>query len=130
MKVSKVASANARRIFRMCIADDRLDETKLRAAIRWLADRKPRGYRPILVSLKRLVRLEEEQRQAVIEGAVPLDAATQSRISADLGAKYGDKLDFSYLTNPELVAGLRIRVGNDVWDASVKGRLKRLANTF
>jgi F-type H+-transporting ATPase subunit delta len=130
MKVSKAANANARRIFRLCMLGDRLDETKLRAAIRWLAERKPRGYRAILVALKRLVRLDEDRRHAGVESDVALDDATRARSSADIGAKYGDQLEFSYLTNPDLVAGLRIRVGSDVWDASVHGRLKRLANAF
>jgi len=130
MKVTKDAIANARRILRMCMAGGRLDETKLRAAIRLLAERKPRGYRAILAALKRLVRLEQERRRALVESAVELDESTRSRIASELAAKYGGDLDISFQTNPDLVAGLRIRVGNDVWDASVNGRLKRLANTF
>jgi len=130
MKVSKDAIANARRIFRMCMAGDRLDEAKLRAAIRLLAERKPRGYRAILTALKRLVRLEEERRRATVESAVELDDATRARIASELAAKYDNDLDLSFQTNPDLIAGLRIRVGSDVWDASVNGRLERLANAF
>jgi F-type H+-transporting ATPase subunit delta len=44
--------------------------------------------------------------------------------------KYGVDLAFEFRTNPELLGGLKIRVGNDVFDGSVKGRLDRLANAF
>jgi F-type H+-transporting ATPase subunit delta len=40
------------------------------------------------------------------------------------------RLTISYTVNPELIGGLRIRVGNDVLDGSVQGRLTRLANAF
>ena len=36
----------------------------------------------------------------------------------------------NYQINPALLGGLRIRVGNDVFDGSVQGRLDRLANAF
>jgi F-type H+-transporting ATPase subunit delta len=130
MKVSKVAVANARRIFRLCQTNGRLDETRLRTAVTRLAGEKPRGYRGILVALRRLVRLETQRRHAVIESAKPLDEPTKLRIAADLGARYGAGLTIEYRTIPELVAGLRVRVGSDVWDGSVKARLDRLAGAF
>lgn len=130
MKVSKVASQTARRIFRLCQAGGRLDEQKLALAVRKIATEKPRDYRGILTGLKRLVRLEIERRQVVVESAQPLDAATQQRVAANLTAKYGPDLSFEYRINPELLGGLKVRVGNDVWDGSVKGRLARLAEAF
>lgn len=130
MKVSKVAAANARRICRICQTQGRLDEFKLRDAVARIAAAKPRGYRGILVALRRLVRLETQRRHAVIESAVPLDEPTKMRIAANLGIKYGADLSFEYRTTPDLVAGLRIRVGSDVWDGSVKARLDRLARAF
>jgi len=130
MKVSKIAASNARRIFRLCQTHGRFDETKLLQAVRRLAEVKPRGYRGILVALKRLVRLELERRHAVIESAATLDEPTKLRIAANLGAKYGPDLSFEYRAVPALVAGLRIRVGSDVWDGTVKARLDRFVRAF
>lgn len=130
MKVSKAATTTARRIFRLCTTDGRLDESRLRAALARLAASRPRGYRGTLVALRRLVLLDARSRHAVVESATPLDDATRSRIAANLGAKYGAHLSFDYHTTPELVGGLRVRVGSDVWDGSVKGRLDRLSRAF
>lgn len=130
MKISKVASTTARRIFRLCQSEGRLDEAKLTTAIRKLAADKPRDYRGILFALKRLVRLELESRHVTVESAVELDESTRDRVAAGLKSQYGDDLTFEYSVNPELLGGLKVRVGNDVWDGTVKGRLDRLAQAF
>ena len=66
----------------------------------------------------------EPQREALTS------QATQDRVKAGLVAKYGDDLNFEFKVTPELLGGMRVRVGNDVWDGSVKSRLDRLANSF
>lgn len=130
MKVSKDAASSARRIYRLCAPDGRLDEAKLRIAITKISDDKPRDYRGILQALYRLVRIDVQSRQAVIESAAQLDDASRSRIEENLNSQYGGGLSFDYTTNPDLLGGTRIRVGNDVWDGSVRSRLDRLANAF
>lgn len=130
MKVSKDAARTASRIYRLCAPEGRLDETKLRTAISKIVAEKPRDYRGILHSLQRLVRIDAESRQALIESATELDAANKSRIETNLNNQYGGGLNFAYQVNPELLGGTRIRVGNDVWDGSVKSRLDRLANAL
>ena len=45
-------------------------------------------------------------------------------------ARYGEGLQYEFVLNPALLGGMRIRVGDDVWDGSVKGRLDRLAAAF
>jgi F-type H+-transporting ATPase subunit delta len=130
MKVSKVAKTAANRIFRMCMASGSLNETHMRSAIAKLVEAKPRDYQGILVTLKRLVRLEMERKHAIVESAAPLDLEERSRAADSIIAQYGKDLTFEYKVTPELLGGLRIQVGNDVLDGSVKGRLDRLANAF
>ena len=91
---------------------------------------KPRDYRAIMHSLLNLVRLDEQSRQALVESATELDAASRSRIEKNLNEQYGGGLSFTYNTDAELLGGVKIRVGNDVWDGSVQSRLERLANAF
>jgi len=130
MKISKVANAEARRVFRLCQTGGRLDEAKLSTAIKMIVAAKPRDYRGILSALKRLVRMELERRHVVIESAAELDFPSQQRVVSGLNAKYGNDLTFEYRVTPELLGGLKVRVGNDVFDGSVKGRLDRLAQAF
>jgi F-type H+-transporting ATPase subunit delta len=130
MKISKAANTAARRIFRLCQSGGRLDEAKLSHAVRRVAESKSRGFRGVLVALKRLVRLELERNHVVVESATELDQTSRQRVVSSLGLKYGSQLTFEYRTTPELLGGLKIRVGNDVWDGSVKGRLDRLVEAF
>ena len=130
MKISKTAATTARRLFGLCQQDGRLDEARMRDLVARLVEQKPRDYAGILAALQRLTRLEIARRKVVIESAVELDAATRDRVVTGLSKEYGAGLSVSTVTNPELVGGLRIRVGDDVLDGSVQGRLQRLANAF
>jgi F-type H+-transporting ATPase subunit delta len=130
MKVSKVAKTSAQRIFRLCMVTGSLNESLLRSAMQKLVTQKPRDYQAILVTLKRLVRLEIERKQVTIESATSLDLEERSRAADFVSAQYGNDLTYTYKVTPELLGGLRIQVGNDVLDGSVKGRIDRLANAF
>jgi len=130
MKVSKVAAATARRLFGLCQTAGRLDETKLRTVVARLIESKPRDYRAVLIALHRLTRLDADRRRVTVESAVALDDASRQRVVDGLAKAHGPNLTISYTVKPELIGGLRIRVGNDVLDGSVQGRLTRLANAF
>jgi len=130
MKISKTAAASARRLFGLCQTSGRFDEAKLRTVVARLVEAKPRDYKAILAAIHRLTRLEFDRRQVTVESAVALDEPTRQRVVAGLANQYGPDLVVQYQTTPELLGGLRIRVGNDVFDGSVQGRLQRLANAF
>ena len=130
MKASKDAISAARRLFRLCLVDGKLNEDNLRKVFKAVAEKKPRNFQGILVTLKNLVRVELERHHVVVESAEALDAVTSKRVEADLTASHGDDLTFEYKVNPALLGGIRIRKGDDVWDGSLKSKLDRLANAF
>ena len=130
MKVSREAASTARRAFRMCMEGEQLNDEKLRKVFKKVAADKPRGWQAILHELKKLVRLELEKRQVRVESAAGLTDAEIARVKAELTKQYGEGLEFDFGINPDLVGGMRVRVGNDVWDGSVKTRLERLNNAF
>lgn len=130
MKIPREAASLARRSFQLALDNGRLDEGKLRTVVAKIAESKPRHYQAILHDILRLTRIELEKREVRVESANGLDSAEMSRVESNLRQQYGDDLNFSYFINPELVGGMRIRVGNDVWDGSVKARLEKLKNSF
>ena len=87
---------------------------------------KPLRYVDVLKDYQRLLQLEVEKRHAVIESATPLNRSLGDRIVANLRARYGEDLTTEFRTSPELLGGLRIKLGNDVWDGSVRNRLNQL----
>ena len=48
-------------------------------------------------------------------------------VQAGLARIYGRGLETSFGENPELIGGLRIKVGSDVYDGTVRARLAALA---
>lgn len=63
---------------------------------------------------------------ALVETAVPLDTEQHNRLVAALGRIYHRQVAVHVEVSPRLVGGLRIRVGDEVIDASVAGRLAGL----
>jgi F-type H+-transporting ATPase subunit delta len=87
---------------------------------------RPRRYVDVLKDYQRLLQLETDKRHAVIESAIPLNRSLGDQIVANLRARYGEDLTTEFRTNPELLGGLKIKIGNDVWDGSIKSRLNQL----
>jgi F-type H+-transporting ATPase subunit delta len=130
MKLPKQARRDAKALFRSCLVNGILDEAKVREVVQKVLAAKPRGYMGILQHLQRLVKLDIDRRTARIESAVPLSPAQQSDLSGTLSRRYGQGLKISFGHNPSLLGGLRIKVGSDVVDGTVQGRLNALAESF
>ena len=130
MKISKQARRDAKHLFRGCVANGLLDDQLVRQTVQLLIARKPRGYIAILTHFQRLVRLDVARRTATIESARPLPENLRTAMQANLARKYGPGLSISFALNPGLIGGLRVQVGSDVYDGSVRGRLAELADEF
>ena len=126
MKISKQARHIARSLYRDSLTDGRLDENKVRTIASGLTAAKPRELIAILKTYERLVRLEIERNTARVESAVALDGAMQQQITAQLQQIYRRPIAAEFGVNPELIGGVRVRVGSDVWDGSVAHRLREL----
>jgi F-type H+-transporting ATPase subunit delta len=130
MKISKQAQRDARQLFRSCHVSGLLDEGRVRQVVTLLVAQKPRGYVGILSRLHRLVKLDLERRAANVESATPLGAGMQADLTNRLKSIYGAGVSISFSQNPALLGGLRIQVGSDLYDGSVKMRLEKLEQSF
>lgn len=126
MKINKETRQLSKQLFRASFIDGRLDNGRIAALVLSLIKKKPRHYLKVLESYKRLLRLEVEKRSATIEAASELGSNVVAEIVANLKRKYGSDLATRFVVNKELIGGMRIRVGSDVWDGSVRNRLQRL----
>jgi F-type H+-transporting ATPase subunit delta len=130
MKISKQAQRDARQLFRSCQQNNLLDEKRVRQTVSLLSTQKPRGYVEILSRLHRLVKLDLERRAARVESALPLAADLQHDVANNIKKIYGDGVNIVFGQNPALLGGLRIQVGSDLYDGSVKTRLNKLEQSF
>jgi F-type H+-transporting ATPase subunit delta len=126
MKINKEIRRLSREMLRASFTDGQLDRGKIASLVQSLIARKPRNCVAILQNYRRLLRLEVEKRHARIETASELDQETSSKLVANLKNKYGNDLTTEFVVNPQLLGGMRIRVGSDVWDGTVRNRLERL----
>ncbi|HYE33792.1 MAG TPA: F0F1 ATP synthase subunit delta [Methylomirabilota bacterium] len=126
MKSSKLTRREAKELFRAATVNGRMDDNKIRAAFQQLAEKKPRGYVAIMAHMQRLVKLDIAKRTATIESPVELTPETRKDLEAKLASSYGPNLILNYKLNPSLIGGLRIQVGSDVYDGSVRARLNAI----
>jgi len=130
MKIGKQARRDAKQLFTSCKVSGLLDENRIRQAVSAVIAQKPRGYVAILSHLQRLVKLDLERRTARVECAVAVPEALKSSVTANLTRRYGPGLNLSFGVNPQLIGGLRVKVGSDVFDGSVRARLNALEESF
>ena len=122
----KRARRAARRLFRLCVVDGALDERRTRRVSQRLARSGRRRALAVLTGFARLVRLEQHRRTAVVESAVPLPIDVRNDIRDILRRQYGPRVEAVYAHDPALIGGLRIQVGSNVYDGTVRGRLAAL----
>lgn len=130
MKSGKEATRIAKKLFAASVVDGRVDSDVVRKVVKKLSEEKPRGFLSVIDAYARLVRLEIEKHSATVESAVELEPSVRDSVVADLKKQYGEQVETEFKINPELLGGMRIRVGSDVWDGSVKNRLERLSERF
>ena len=95
-----------------------------------LIEQKPRGYFGILQHLHRLVKLDEASRTARVESAVALGQAQEQDVRDGLNRLKGGDVAVEFAENPGLIGGMRVKIGDDVYDGSVKTRLTALSDNF
>jgi F-type H+-transporting ATPase subunit delta len=128
MQIPKEARRQARELFDASLdASGRPDREKALRIADVLVKSAPRHTLQILREFTRLVRLETTKHHAVIESAVEIDAASRGAIEASLRRIDGGAITVETKVDPALIGGSRIRLGSEVWDASVRSRLAALS---
>jgi F-type H+-transporting ATPase subunit delta len=126
MKINKEIRRLSREMLRASLTDSQLDRGKIASLVQSLIAKKPRYFIDILQHYKRLLRFEIEKRHAKIESAIELSPKAAFDIGARLKKKYGDEMTTEFVVDPTLLGGVRVRVGSDVWDGTLRNRLERL----
>lgn len=130
MKVKKQARREAKRLYRFCLVNGLLDENRVRQVAQRVVAAKDREGPAILSHFLRLVKLDRAAHTAIVESATPLSAELQASIHAGLMRRYGSALAAEFSQRPELIGGVRVQVGCDVYDGSVQAKLAELQRRF
>jgi F-type H+-transporting ATPase subunit delta len=126
MKGKRRIVASARRLARFCVVSGQLDESRVRRVVGAAVASKRRGTPAMLKQFYRLIRLDRERHTALVESATPLSEQARGDIAAGVTARHGAGMTTTFAANPDLIGGVRVKVGSDVYDGSVRGRLQAI----
>jgi len=130
MMKAKQIEREAKQLFRWCMVGGVLDEVRVREAVRRVLEAKRRGGLALLAYFRRLLKLERSRHTAEVASAASLPAAFQASVLSKLKRLYGPGISTSFVLNPALIGGMRIRVSSDVYDGSVRAELAALQKSL
>ena len=130
MRTPKQIQRKAKQLFRMCLVGGQLDEVRVRQTVKKVLEAKRRGSLPLLSQFHHLVKLEQARHTAEVASATSLPEELQADVVSNLERLYGPGLSTSFLLDSSLIGGMRIKVGSDVYDGSVRAELASLQRNF
>jgi F-type H+-transporting ATPase subunit delta len=80
----------------------------------------------IALQFRALKNAQSGSSDAVVFSAFPIDSAALADLTSTLEKRFGRKLNLSVALQPELIGGIRVVVGDEVLDTSVKARLEQM----
>jgi len=126
MAAKKQVHSLARSLFKLSFAKGVISAEQVGGVLAYIEKHKPPHAMAVLKAYHRLIAVELAKSEAVVEHAGAVSAATVAAIAATMTKKYGRSVIASSKTNDSLLAGLRVRVGDDVYEASIAGQLAGL----
>jgi F-type H+-transporting ATPase subunit delta len=126
MSSQRKSAALARQLFGLTLEQGRLAPERVAAVLQWVEKNQPENPSAVLRAFKRLVEAEVTRSQIVIEYAGEVSPALLAEITASMTRHYARPLDAVTIARPELIAGLRVRVGCDIYENTVVSQLAAL----
>lgn len=130
MKTLKQIKREAKHLYRLCYTNGSLDEARVRQVVSTILTLRRRRYLALATEFERLVKLERLQHLAQVESAAPLPPDLKESVQMSLNQLYGPGLTTSFSESPVLIGGMRVKVGSDVYDGSIKAGLAALEKAF
>ena len=125
----KVTSADIERLL-LAICGERIDGMA-RNLIQLLVHNRRLSVLAEICGLFEQLKLEDEGKlNANISSAFPMEDAQRSQVVNLLSSRFKRKINATVTVDPDLIGGIKVEVGDKVWDASVRGRLQTMAATL
>lgn len=107
-----------------------VDEAKVRETLDALRANPPRDHKGLLREYLRRIEREIAKNVAVVEYAGQPGEAALDALRANLAETYARPVEIELREAPELLAGLRVTVGDDVYEDSAATRLRPLSSAL
>lgn len=126
MSLDKKTRQFAKNLFKLSLEDGVVSQAKVSAVLAWVDRERPRQTGKLLREYLRLITIEVDRGLARVEHAGALEPQELEQIAAAFSRQYGRSIETVATTNPDLIAGLRIRIGCDVYENSIASQLAGL----
>lgn len=117
----------SRQLFRLSLVDGALSAERVAGVLAYVEKHKPPHTLAVLKAYQRLIASEVGRGRAVIEHAGELQPPLVEAIVKAMSESYRRPITGTARRNDALLAGIRVRVGDDVYEASVASQLAALA---
>jgi F-type H+-transporting ATPase subunit delta len=117
--------ASKERVLR-AIAGKQVGKEPLNLVLLMVRRGRPRAVNAMLDHFEALLRRERGIALAEVRSALPLDDAQRDALIERLAGLTGDKVQINERVDESLIGGVAVRIGDTLYDASVRSRLERL----
>jgi len=87
---------------------------------------RPGAVEPMIARFSELLRRQRGVALAQVRTALPLHDGQRADVAARLRAITGLQIEMDETVDPDLIGGIAVRIGDQLYDASVRSRLERL----
>ena len=127
MAAKKQTLQLARQLFKLSFENGQITAERVAGVLGYVEKIQPPQMVAVLKAYQRLVATELGRGQAVVEHAGAVSPSVLQAIAAQLTKKYARPVTTTAKANPALLAGLRVRIGDDIYENSVSSQLGALA---
>ena len=121
----------AKSLLQLSLSDDgRINRNSVEEILESLRVSRPTGMVTILRLFLHQIRRHEYTYHARVEYGGREGEKLSEKILEKLNQNSSKALDLTVIDNPKLIAGCKIRLGDDVYENSISDRLNKLQKTF
>lgn len=127
MRADKKTKALAKQLFRLSVVNGTVSADQVAGVLGWIEKTSPRRPLALLKAYHRYIAAELARSRAVVEHAGPIADTTLKMIEGAMTKRYNRVVTATARPAPELLAGIRVRIGSDLYESSVAGQLAALS---
>ena len=120
------AARDAGKLWRLCLVNGSLDADRVRQVVDEVIASNRHSRLAVLAGFLRLVKRDRDRRTAEVDSAAPLDDATRTAVEQGLVRRFGRAMTTTFVVDPALIAGIRLRAAGELFDDTVSARLAAL----
>ncbi len=128
MRADKKTKALAKQLFKLSLVNGAVSPEQVGGVLGYIEKNVSRHALALLKLYHRAIATELAKSNAVVEHAGPISDGTLRLIEDTMTRKYKRPVAATARPNAKLLAGLRVRVGSDVYESSVSGQLAALSS--